>query len=69
MSDTTLNPDQLKEILKSAIVELVHDNREEVSEFLVEIMEDIAMMQAIDEGKATEPASRDSVFQLLESKA
>ena len=28
MSEITLNPDQLKEILKSAIVELVRDNRQ-----------------------------------------
>lgn len=69
MSEITLNPDQLKEILKSAIVELLRDNREEVSEFLAELIEDIAMERAIAEGEATELVSRESIFQLLEPKA
>jgi dsDNA-binding SOS-regulon protein len=68
MSETTLNPNQLKELLKSAIVELLRDNREEVSEFLAEIIEDIAMERAIAEGETTELVSRDSIFQLLEPK-
>lgn len=69
MSEIALNPDQLKEILKSVIIELIRDNREEVSEFLAEIIEDIAMEQAIAEGETTELTSRDSIFQLLEPKA
>jgi hypothetical protein len=69
MSEITLNPDQLKDILKSAIVELIRDNRSEVSEFLAEIIEDVAMEQAIAEGETTERVSRESIFQLLESKA
>lgn len=68
MSEIALNADQLKELLKSAIVELIRDNREEVSEFLAEIIEDIAMEQAIAEGETTELTSRDSIFQLLEPK-
>lgn len=69
MSKITINPDQLKEILKSAIVELIRDNRKEVSEFLAEIIEDVAMEQAIAEGETTELVSRESIFQLLEPKA
>jgi dsDNA-binding SOS-regulon protein len=68
MSEITLNPDQLKEILKSAIIELLRDNREEVSEFLAELIEDVAMERAIAEGETTELTSRDSIFQLLEPK-
>jgi hypothetical protein len=69
MSEITLNPDQLKDILKSAIVELIRDNRKEVSEFLAEIIEDVAMEQAIAEGETTELVSHESIFQLLEPKA
>jgi dsDNA-binding SOS-regulon protein len=54
MSKITLNPDQLKEILKSAIIELLRDNREEVSDFLAELIEDVAMERAIAEGETTE---------------
>jgi hypothetical protein len=69
MSEITLNPEQLKEILKSAIVELVRDNREEFFELLSEVVEDIAMERAIEEGNTTELVSRDTIFQLLEPKA
>ncbi|MBE9101096.1 hypothetical protein [Vacuolonema iberomarrocanum] len=48
MSEITLDPDQLKEILKLAIVELIRDNRQEVSEFLAEVIEDVAMERAIE---------------------
>ncbi len=68
MSEIILNSDQLKEMLKSAIVELIRDNRKEVSEFLAEIIEDVAMEQAIAEGEATELVSRESILQLLEPK-
>ncbi len=69
MSEITLNPDQLKEILKSAIIELLRENRGEVLDLLSEIIEDIAMEQAIIEGETTELVSREAVFQLLEPKA
>ena len=69
MSEITLNPEQLKELLKSAIVELLRDNREEFSELLTEVIEDIAMERAIEEGNSTETVSRDTIFQLLEPKA
>jgi hypothetical protein len=69
MSEITLTPDRLKEIFKSAIVELLQENREEVIELLTEVIEDVAMEQAIAEGETTELVSRESIFQLLESKA
>ncbi len=69
MSDITLNSEQLKERLKSAIVELVRDNREECSELLAEVIEDMAMERAIEEGNSTEIVSRDTIFQRLEPKA
>jgi hypothetical protein len=69
MPEITLDSDRLKEIFKSAIVELMHENRAEVSDFLVEMLEDVAMEQAIVEGEATEIVSRESIFRLLEQKA
>jgi dsDNA-binding SOS-regulon protein len=63
-----LDAEQLKSILKSAIVELIQENREEVFGFLAEITEDIAMERAIAEGETTELVSRDSIFQLLGRK-
>jgi hypothetical protein len=69
MTDITLDSDQLKELLKMAIVELIRDNRQEVSEFLTEIIEDIAMEKAIEEGKDTDVVSREEIFSLLETNS
>jgi hypothetical protein len=66
MSEMTFNQEQLKKILKTAIVELIRDNHEEISEFLAEIIEDMAMERAIAEGETTPLVSRKAIFQLLE---
>lgn len=68
MTEITLTSDQLKDVLKTAIVELIRDNRQEVSEFLAEIIEDIAMEKAIEEGQETEVVSRDDIFSLLDAE-
>ncbi|GAP97828.1 hypothetical protein NIES2104_43800 [Leptolyngbya sp. NIES-2104] len=49
-----LDSEQLKAVLKSAIVELLHENRQEISDLLAEIIEDIAMERAIEEGETTD---------------
>ena len=69
MSEITLNPDLLKETLKNAIVELLRENRAEVTDLLTEILEDIAMERAIDERKTTEFISHEDIFKLLEPKS
>jgi hypothetical protein len=68
MSEITLNPEQLKELLKSAIVELLRDNREEFYALLAEVIEDVAMERAIEEGETTETVSREAIFQILNQK-
>jgi hypothetical protein len=65
MSEITLNPEQLKELLKSAIIELLRDNREEFYELLAEVIEDVAMERAIAEGETTETVSREAIFHIL----
>ncbi|MCC5607579.1 hypothetical protein LC612_12470 [Nostoc sp. CHAB 5834] len=55
--------------MKSAIIELIRDNRKEASEFMAEIIEDVAIEQAIAEGETTELISRESIFELLKPKA
>lgn len=64
-----LESEQIKQIFKSAIVELLRENSSEVSALLTEIIEDIAMEKAITEGENTEIVSRESIFGLLERKS
>jgi hypothetical protein len=67
MAEITINSGQLKEALKASIIELFKDNREEFSKLLAEIIEDVAMERAIQEGEETEPVSREAIFKILES--
>jgi len=49
--------------------ELIEERREEFSELLADIIEDVALVRAIREGEATEPASRDDVFAVLDTSS
>lgn len=64
---TVIESDELKEVFKSAIVEVLQERQELVREILDEIIEDIAFSKAIAEGEETPRVSRESVFEVLES--
>lgn len=61
------NDERLKEVFKSAIVEVLHERQELVRDILREIIEDIALSKAIADGEQTPRISRESVFSALES--
>ncbi len=65
MTEIILNETQLKELLKTAILELMQEQKEVFSEILVEALEDIGMENAIKEGENTEIVSREQIFQIL----
>ena len=58
----------LKEIFKQAIMEAMEEKKDVVHDLLVDAMEDLAMIHAIQEGETTEPVSRGEVFAILEGK-
>lgn len=62
MAESTLNTDQLKELLKAAIVEIWQEQKEVFTDIIVEAMEDIALVKAIEEGEKTETVSRENIF-------
>ena len=65
MSDTTLEDERLKTIFKQAMLELVEERRDVFYDLFAEIMEDLALVQAIKEDADSEPASRDEIFEIL----
>lgn len=69
MSETTLNTSQLKELLKSAIFEILQEHKEVFTDIIVEAMEDIALVKAIKEGENTEPVSREAIFKILSQQS
>ncbi len=58
---------QIKDVFKQAFVEVLQENREELYELFAEVLEDMALTNAIREGASTEYVSRAEVFEVLES--
>jgi hypothetical protein len=57
---------RLKDLLKAAVMEALHEHRDVVKDIVKEAMEEIALTQAIDEGLRSEPLPRDEVLAILE---
>ena len=58
---------RLKEVLKSAMVEVLQERRELVREILESVVEDVAFSKAIEEGEQTPLVDREHIFELLET--
>ncbi|MDZ7845254.1 MAG: hypothetical protein U5K99_10690 [Anaerolineales bacterium] len=56
---------QVKELFKQAILELLQERRDEFYDVFLEVLEDISMTKAIQEGEQTELASKSEVFEAL----
>jgi spore coat polysaccharide biosynthesis protein SpsF (cytidylyltransferase family) len=67
--EITADSSKLKEIFKQAIIEAIEEKKDLVHDLLVDAMEDLAMIHAIQEGEKTETVNRDEVFGLLAGKA
>jgi hypothetical protein len=66
MVTTTFDEEKLKDLLKTALVEALKENRDLMQDILEEAMEDIALARAIEQGLGSESVSRDEVFTILE---
>ncbi len=66
MSGITLDQTQLKELLKSALLELLQENHALFTDLIAEVMEDEGLYQAIQEVRHETPLSRDAALAELE---
>ena len=57
---------QLKEVFKQAFAELLQERRDLLYDVFTEVLEDIALANAIKEGEETEIVSREQVFKILD---
>jgi len=55
----------MKRVLKEALAETLHEQRELLCEVFAEVLEDFALAEAIREGRRTERVDRDEVFDAL----
>jgi hypothetical protein len=65
---STAEQENLKQVVKDAIREAFTENREMVKELLAEVVEDIALLRRMEEGRDTDLVSHDQIMQLLEPK-
>jgi hypothetical protein len=59
----------IKDLLKQAILELLEERQDIFRQLVAEAMEDLALVNAIKEGEATETVSREEILQILEGVA
>lgn len=66
--ETSINQDQLKDLIKAAVAEVLEERRDLLHEVVEEALENVALVRAIEEGENTELIEREEVFNLLEGE-
>ena len=61
-----LDDGRIKEIFKQAILEVFQERKDLLHDAFAEAIEDISLTNAIRDGEATGPATKEEVFQTLE---
>jgi hypothetical protein len=69
MALTDPNSEKMKRVLKEALAETLHEQRELLHEVFAEVLEDFVLAEAIREGRQTDRMDRDEVFDALEGRA
>jgi hypothetical protein len=66
MSSITIDSNELKALLKQALVELLEEKNQVLYDALAEVVEEVGLVNAIQEGQASEIADKKRVFEALE---
>ncbi len=66
---TLIDDDKLKQLLREALIEAIEEKRDLFYDLIVDAVEDIATVRAIQEGEDTETISKQEVFNILEGQA
>ena len=66
MATATFDEEELKELLKAAVVEALKEQRDLVRDIVEEALEDIALARAIEQGLKSESVLRSEVFAIFE---
>ena len=68
MSQVPVDDEKLKNLFKTAVLEVLEERKEFLRDLIEETMEDIALARAIEEGQRTNEVSRSEVISLLEGE-
>ncbi|MCL4705219.1 hypothetical protein KJ068_08675 [bacterium] len=69
MEQIVFDESRLKDVLKTALIEVLEERRALFSELFTEALEDIALIHAIKEGETTKAVSKDEIYRIIEAKA
>ena len=70
MAEVSIDEQRLKDLLKSAVIEVLEERRDLLLDVLFEeAAEDAALARGIEEGERTDVVSRSEVFQTLDAEA
>ncbi|MEN6576111.1 MAG: hypothetical protein ABFD90_07195 [Phycisphaerales bacterium] len=69
MSSITIDSNELKALLKQALIELLQEKDEALYGALAELVEDAGLAKAIQEGQDSETVDRAKVFRALERES
>lgn len=67
--ETLMSDMQIKNLFKTAIVEVMEERRDIFREAIEEVLEDIALSRAIDEAEDSDMVSEEEIFEFLRSAA
>jgi hypothetical protein len=68
MTQVSIEESQLKEALKTAIIEIFEERQDLFYDLIVEIAEDIALANAIKEGENSASISKEAVLEILKGQ-
>jgi len=66
MAQAGLSESALKKLFKEALTETLQEQRELLHDVFAEVLEDIALAEAIRKGQQTEQVAREDIFRSLE---
>jgi len=66
MTEISLDEGRIKELMKQAMLEVLKERRDLIYDVFAEVIEDLALANAIKEGESTESVTREQVFKTLE---
>ena len=68
MTQVQSNQETLKQAMKEAMAETLHEEREFLHDVFAEVLEDFALAEAIREGRETKLVERDEVLRILQAQ-
>lgn len=65
---TVIDDVKIKNLFKQAILEAIEEEKEVVHDLLMEVMDDWAMIKAIEKGENSGKVNREEIFRILDGK-